>query len=94
MKRSEMLKTRLSGPVDAIQMCRDLIEGNFNARDIADIDHIELQARIYTDFEILAQNQFVPEAAMETMFNAGMSGILSKAQLDAILDALEKVDAR
>ena len=67
MKRSEMLETRLAGPLDAIQMCRDIVEGNFNAmlkeegidrRHAQDgVDPFELQARIYTDLEILAMNQ-------------------------------------
>ncbi len=57
MKRSEMLRARLTDPLDTIQMCRDIVEGNFNAKDSGTIDHIELQARIYTDFEILAMNQ-------------------------------------
>lgn len=66
MKRSEMLRMKLQGPLDAIQMCRDIVEGNFNAvakeADITsgcvrDIDIYELQARIYTDLEILVMNQ-------------------------------------
>lgn len=57
MKRSVMLQTKLAGPLDTIQMCRDIVEGNFNARDAGTIDSIELQARIYTDLEILARNQ-------------------------------------
>ncbi len=67
MKRSDMLQTRLVGSLDAIQMCRDIVEGNFNAmlqeegidrRHVRDgVDPFELQARIYTDFEILAMNQ-------------------------------------
>lgn len=61
MKRSVMLQTKLVAPLDTIQMCRDIVEGNFNARDVGigegAIDNIELQARIYTDLEILAMNQ-------------------------------------
>lgn len=57
MRRSELLQRQLAGRIDSIQTCRDIVEGNFNAHDIALIDHIELQARIYTDLEILATNQ-------------------------------------
>lgn len=57
MKRSELLQRQLAGRIDSIQTCRDIVEGNFNAHDISSIDHVELQARIYTDLEILASNQ-------------------------------------
>ena len=69
-----MLQTRLTSPLHTIQMCRDLVEGNFNARDIRDIDAIELQARIYADFEILAMNQplqFQPYGDMLTNVDPG-----------------------
>ena len=55
-----MLQTVVRTPLDAIQMCRDIVEGNINAmRRWPDgaLSIIELQARIYTDFEILAMNQ-------------------------------------
>lgn len=64
MKRSELLGRQLAGRMDAIQTCRDVVEGNFNAHDVAGIDHIELQARIYTDLEILATNQQLPPAVI------------------------------
>lgn len=61
MKRSELLQMKLGGVMDAIQTCRDVVEGNFNAiardRWPENVDYIELQARIYTDLEILAMNQ-------------------------------------
>lgn len=64
MKRSVMLRTKLVAPLDTIQMCRDIVEANFNAwQEDAYQSHeaavavVELQARIYTDLEILARNQ-------------------------------------
>ncbi len=71
-----MLQTHLMGPIAAIQMCRDIVEGNFNAmlKEIHNspyvedgIDAVELQARIYTDFEILAMNQSRPVPTLGDM---------------------------
>lgn len=62
MKRSELLQRQLTTPLDAIQTCRDIIEGNFNDGSARDI--LDLEARIFTDIEILAMNQPRPSGDM------------------------------
>jgi hypothetical protein len=57
MKRRDLLSRELFTPLDAIQTCRDIVEGNVNAWASDPSDYIELTARIFTDFEILATNQ-------------------------------------
>ena len=61
MSRHALLTTKLQGPLDAIQACSDIIEGNYasmqQGRNREDVDIVELMARIHTDLEILANRQ-------------------------------------
>ncbi len=88
-----MLRAQLGGPLDTIQMCQDIVEGNFNAHDVGVIDHIELQARIYTDFEILARNQpTLPTPAELAIAYGECTGLLTSEQITLLGDMLTDCD--
>jgi hypothetical protein len=64
MRRSLLLKRTLHTPLDAVALCRDIVEGNYRAADLmVTASMVELMARIFTDFEELVANQ--PEGFLQ-----------------------------
>ena len=63
MKRAETLQRKLADPLDAIQACSDIVEGNFRAATDT-VDLVEVIARILTDFQILAMGNSGPQVPL------------------------------